>query len=191
MIKPVVDNIFLSFGTLVPLTTLFSSEGTVGGGSGSGGGSSPNPTLLSSDDASGSGHLAFELEQLIKENQDLVEMKDVPLRNRYSGLETNIEGLILEYAADVIHKKSPDIPRNLLRALSSACGLNGVRSWVVSRLEQWLHNGKLGRVAQELLLHLCVNTNCNTSSDIEVISNISKLKMKTKPLTHFYCLALR
>lgn len=110
---------------------------------------------------------------------------------RYSSQETIIEGLIIDYAADVIHKKAPEIPKNLLKSLSFACGLSEVRAFVVCRVEQWLHNGKSGRQAQELLLHLCLNANCNTSSDAEVVTQISKLRMKTKPLLHFYSIALR
>ncbi len=83
------------------------------------------------------------------------------------------------------------LQKNNYSHINSLILLYRIRTFLISRIEQWLHNGKLGRVAQELLIFLCVNVNCNTPSDIEVISSISKLRMKTKPLTHFYCTAVR
>lgn len=106
-----------SFGTLNPSPNLLQNDGALGNT----GGGSPNP-VGPADDPSSSGNLSTELEQLIIENNDLMDL-DVPLRNRYSGLEENVESLILDYTAELVLKKSPDIPRNLLRSLSSTCGL--------------------------------------------------------------------
>lgn len=102
-----------------------------------------------------------------------------------------MENIIVEHVNDVLTKKAPDVPRNLIKTVSQACGLSGVRSFAVSRLEQWLHNPKCGRQAQELLLTVCANANCNTNADSEVISQLSKLRMKTKPLMLFHAVAVR
>lgn len=102
-----------------------------------------------------------------------------------------IDNIITEYANEILTKKAPDIPRNLVKALSQACGLSGVRGFVVNRLEQWLHNPKCGRQAQELLLTSCVNANCNTTTDAEMVTQITRLRMKTKPLMLFHAVAVR
>ena len=99
--------------------------------------------------------------------------------------------MILEYAKEFIQRKTTELPRNLLRALASSCGLPGVRAFVVTRIEQWLHNPKCARNAQELLLYLCVNSKCSATTDIETVAQISKLRMKTKQLTQFYSMAMR
>jgi integrator complex subunit 1 len=185
LLKPLVENLLVSFGTILPSTTLLPASD---GGAGSGGGSSPSQLVIN-EDSSGSGHfMVDELKQIIQEQNDWSEYS---MKNRYASLEINVETIIVDFATEVVQKKSPDIPKNLLKALSSVCGLSGVRTWIVTRVEQWLHNGKLGRVAQELLLHLCVNSNCNTPSDMDVISQVSKLRMKTKPLINFHSIALR
>jgi len=110
---------------------------------------------------------------------------------RYAGKEAVIETVITDYAQELLTKKTPDIPRNLVKSLAQACGLSGVRAFVVNRLEQWLHHPKIGRHAQELLLTLAVNANCNTNADAEVVTQITKLRMKTKPLSMFHATSVR
>lgn len=111
--------------------------------------------------------------------------------SRFAGKEAVLETLITEYANELLTKKAPDIPRNLVRALSQACGLSAVRSFIVNRLEQWLHNPKCGRNAQESLLTVCANANCNTNTDAELVTQITKLRMKTKPLMLFHAVSVR
>jgi len=111
---------------------------------------------------------------------------------RYYGKEDQLESIVLDYSQGLIHKKMPDIPRNLMKSLSAACGLPGVRSFVVTRIEQWLHSSKVGRFAQDLLMYLAVNVGCSTVSDIEILTHLcTRLKMKTKPLLNFYCIAVK
>lgn len=102
--------------------------------------------------------------------------------------------MIVEYAKEIIQKRSPELPKNLFRMLSSSCGLQEVRSFVISRIEQWLHNPKCSKQAQELLMYLCVNAKSYKSPGAEggqYIVQICKLRMKTKQLTQLFSIAMR
>jgi len=175
--KEFIENLLVSFGTIVPSSHLLT---TGEGGGGIGGPASPLPSSL--DEL----NLHEEIKVILDENP-----LDMPLQNRFDGQENTIERMIIEFSSELLHKKTPEVPKNLLKSLSFSSGLSGVRGWVVGKLEQWLHNGKTGRNAQELLMYVCVNANCNTNADIEIVSSLSRLKMKTKPLTHVYSQAIK
>ena len=100
-----------------------------------------------------------------------------------------LENIVLEHAKEVIQRRAPDIPKNVLKALSSACGLVGIRAFAVLKLEAWIHHQKCSRQAQELLLHLCVNANAEI--DNELVLSILKLRLKTKPLINFFAQAVK
>jgi hypothetical protein len=88
-------------------------------------------------------------------------------------------------------KKPSEISKNLMKALIACCGLTPVRVFVVAHIEQWIHSPKSSRQAQQLLLSLCVNSNCNSSVDAEVVVEISKLKIKSKQMSQFFASAIR
>lgn len=48
----------------------------------------------------------------------------------------------------------------------------------VSKLEMWLQNAKLMRSAQDLLVYVCFNSIAETQRDIEVISQLIKIRLK-------------
>lgn len=63
-----------------------------------------------------------------------------------------------------------------------------------SRLEAWLHSGKLWRAAQELLAHVCANahaTGPSAARDHEVLAQLVRMRLKTKPLQAAYQACLR
>lgn len=66
-----------------------------------------------------------------------------------------------------------------------------VRVLVAPRLEVWLQNPKLTRPAQELLMSLCVNCIGHTQRDVEVISALVKIRLKTKNLINNYLAGVR
>jgi integrator complex subunit 1 len=188
--KPFLDVLLLSFGTLLPPPHLLpsdssSSSSSLGGGGGAP--SSPLPSSMGLEDI----NLLDEIKSLLSDNP--LSPPDLSSTNpRFAPSTLSlVERSIVDFASDLLSKRSPEIPRNLLRSLSFACGLSSVRSFALPRLEQWIHSGKVGRLAQELLLHVAVNANCNTSADAECVTSLSKLRMKTKPLVHFYAVALR
>ncbi|XP_046854864.1 integrator complex subunit 1-like [Xenia sp. Carnegie-2017] len=81
--------------------------------------------------------------------------------------------------------------RNLLRLMSAACGISDVRLLASQRLETWLQNPKLNRPANELLMSVALNCHTHSLDDIEVISNIIKMRLKTKQLAAHYITCIR
>jgi integrator complex subunit 1 len=59
------------------------------------------------------------------------------------------------------------------------------------RLEMWLQNPKLMRPAQELLMSVCLNCSTHTQRDVEVISQLVKIRLKTKALINLYLSCIR
>lgn len=99
-----------------------------------------------------------------------------------------VEGIVLDTVKEQLaRRQSSDlINRNFLKMLTSLCGLTEVRLLIAPRLEAWLQNPKLMRPAQELLMSLCVNCTAHTIKDVEIISNLIKMRLKTKALSNYY-----
>ncbi|BES89143.1 integrator complex subunit [Nesidiocoris tenuis] len=119
-------------------------------------------------------------------DSDTVEV--TPPSNRFRWNKEMIENLVLETVKDQLtRRQSTDlINRNFLKMLNSLCGVGEVRLLVASRLENWLQNPKLVRSAQELLMSLCVNCSSHSMKDVEAISCLIKIRLKTKALSNFY-----
>jgi integrator complex subunit 1 len=66
-----------------------------------------------------------------------------------------------------------------------------VRVTSAPRLEMWLQNPKVMRPAQELLMSVCVNCSTHTQRDVEVISHLVKIRLKTKALINLYLSCIR
>lgn len=66
-----------------------------------------------------------------------------------------------------------------------------VRVASAPRLEMWLQNPKVMRPAQELLMSVCVNCSSHTQRDVEVISHLVKIRLKTKALINLYLSCIR
>ncbi|XP_034943269.1 integrator complex subunit 1 isoform X2 [Chelonus insularis] len=92
-----------------------------------------------------------------------------------------------EAVKEVLNRRQPDaITKNSLKFFSSTCGLVEVRNLVVPRMEMWLHNPKLMKPAQELLIYVCYNCTTHTQRDVEVISHLVKMRLKTKAVVNLY-----
>lgn len=50
---------------------------------------------------------------------------------------------------------------------------------------------QLTRPAQELLMSLALNCNSHSSEDVEVISNLIRMRLKTKPLANHYVACIK
>ncbi|XP_032686897.1 integrator complex subunit 1 isoform X2 [Odontomachus brunneus] len=106
---------------------------------------------------------------------------------RYSHCMENIESIVLEAVKEQLNRRQPEsITRNFLRLLSATCGFVEIRNIAVPRLEMWLHNPKLMRPAQELLSYVCYNCTTHTQRDVEVISQLVKMRLKTKAVINMY-----
>ncbi|XP_011642756.1 integrator complex subunit 1 isoform X2 [Pogonomyrmex barbatus] len=115
------------------------------------------------------------------------EKIEFPVGPRYAHCVENIESIVLEAAKEQLNRRQPEtITRNFLKLLSSACGFVEIRNIAVPRLEVWLHNPKLMRPAQELLIYICYNCTSHTQRDVEVISQLVKMRLKTKAVINLY-----
>jgi integrator complex subunit 1 len=112
---------------------------------------------------------------------------DLPVCPRYTHCLEIVENIILEVVKEQLNRRQPEtITRNFLKLLSSACGFVEIRNIAVPRLEMWLHNPKLMRPAQELLSYICYNCTSHTQRDVEVISQLVKMRLKTKAVINLY-----
>ncbi|KAG5319212.1 INT1 protein, partial [Pseudoatta argentina] len=115
------------------------------------------------------------------------EKIEFPISPRYAHCVENIESIVLEAVKEQLNRRQAEtITRNFLKLLSSACGFVEIRNIAVPRLEVWLHNPKLMRPAQELLIYICYNCTSHTQRDVEVISQLVKMRLKTKAVINLY-----
>ncbi|ELT96897.1 hypothetical protein CAPTEDRAFT_224526 [Capitella teleta] len=175
-----VENIQSAFNTKMPKLSMLSSD--AGFKESSGG--SPNPTTPMDDDDSLSA-MPGALKSIID-----VEM-DSLIYPRYIYQQVSIETTVLDTLREHLSRRTDIGSRNLLRFMTAACGYPEVRSLAVQRLEMWLQNPKLTRAAQDLLMSVCMNCDQNSSQDVDVMSQISKIRMKTKNLINHYMLCIK
>lgn len=118
---------------------------------------------------------------------------EFPVMPRYNGAYDAVEAIVSDAIKEQVSRRQPpeNTTRNFLRMLSATCGLVEVRLTAVQRLEMWLQNPKLQRPAQELLMYICVNCSTHTQRDIEVMSNIIKIRLKPKALINFYLSSIK
>ncbi|XP_061848569.1 integrator complex subunit 1 isoform X2 [Colius striatus] len=182
--KTFVDNIQTAFNTkMPPKTMLLHGEAGRSGGDLSAG-SSPHPSMTEEEDS--------QSELLIAEEKMSPEQEG-QLMPRYDDLAESVEEYVLDMLRDQLNRRQPmdNVSRNLLRLLTAACGYKEVRQMAVQRLEMWLQNPKLTKPAQDLLMSVCMNCNTHSSEDMEVISNLIKIRLKPKVLLNHYMLCVR
>ncbi|NXD93095.1 INT1 protein, partial [Chaetorhynchus papuensis] len=182
--KTFVDNIQTAFNTKMPPKTVL-LHGEVGRSGGDlSAGSSPHPSMTEEEDS--------QSELLIAEEKMSPEQAG-QLMPRYEDLAESVEEYVLDMLRDQLNRRQPmdNVSRNLLRLLTATCGYKEVRQMAVQRLEMWLQNPKLTKPAQDLLMSVCMNCNTHSSEDMEVISNLIKIRLKPKVLLNHYMLCIR
>ena len=139
---------------------------------------------------------------------------------RFTFIADTVNALTADLVKDRLSRRMPDINpgagmvgpgaalgggltgKNLIRTLTSSCGLQDVRSLAVQKLEIWLQNPKLARLAQVLLLLLLATPNRfsfvfrNTLTFLQTISNSSVVKCpplnwKVACSMHSHCVTRR
>ncbi|XP_029692684.1 integrator complex subunit 1 isoform X1 [Takifugu rubripes] len=182
--KNFVDNIQTAFGTKMPPKSMLLQADTGRSGGDLSAGSSPHPSTPDEDDA--------QAELLIAEEK-LSPEDEGQIMPRYDELAESVEDYVLEVLKDQLNRRQPmdNVSRNLLRLLTATCGYKEARLMAVQRLEMWLQNPKLTRPAQDLLMSLCMNSNTHGADDMEVISNLIKIRLKPKVLLNHYMLCVR
>lgn len=177
-----VENICTGFGTRVPPKSMLQPELSALTPSGRDG--------LGIDDDSAEATTGSDTFRSLESSSN-----DCPTQPRYAHLLPSIEKLVLDTVKDQLNRRqAPDSStRNLLRLLSATCGIGEVRVMASygGRLEHWMHNGKLMKPAQELLTYICYNVTGQTSRDQEVLANLVKMRLKTKPLINIYMSCLK
>ncbi|XP_040447164.1 integrator complex subunit 1 isoform X3 [Falco naumanni] len=182
--KTFVDNIQTAFNTKMPPKSML-LHGEVGRSGGDlSAGSSPHPSMTEEEDS--------QSELLIAEEKMSPEQAG-QLMPRYEDLAESVEEYVLDMLRDQLNRRQPmdNVSRNLLRLLTATCGYKEVRQMAVQRLEMWLQNPKLTKPAQDLLMSVCMNCNTHSSEDMEVISNLIKIRLKPKVLLNHYMLCVR
>ncbi|XP_062264051.1 integrator complex subunit 1 isoform X1 [Platichthys flesus] len=182
--KNFVDNIQTAFGTKMPPKSMLLQVDTGRSGGDLSAGSSPHPSTPDEDDS--------QTELLIAEEK-LSPEGDWQVMPRYEELSESVEDYVLDVLRDQLNRRQPmdNVSRNLLRLLTATCGYKEARLMAVQRLEMWLQNPKLTRPAQDLLMSMCMNCNTHGADDMEVISNLIKIRLKPKVLLNHYMLCVR
>uniref|UniRef100_A0A3B3B352 Integrator complex subunit 1 n=1 Tax=Oryzias melastigma TaxID=30732 RepID=A0A3B3B352_ORYME len=179
--KNFVDNIQTAFGTKMPPKSMLLQADT-GRTAGDLSASSPHPSTPDEDDS--------QTELLIAEEK--LSPEDEGQVMPYEELSESVEDYVLDVLRDQLNRRQPmdNVSRNLLRLLTATCGYKEARLMAVQRLEMWLQNPKLTRPAQDLLMSLCMNCNTHGADDMEVISNLIKIRLKPKVLLNHYMLCV-
>lgn len=178
-----IENICTAFGTKTPPKSMLQPELNTGG-----------IILVSSreatDEDSGEGNTSNGNTELPKSIENQIVCSVQP---RYDNISANIEKLVMDTVKEQFNRRqAPDcLTRNFLRFLSSVSGIGEVRAMAVTRLELWIHNGKLMKPAQELLTYICYNVTSHSARDHEVLSNLVKMRLKTKALINIYMGCIR
>ncbi|XP_060529675.1 integrator complex subunit 1 [Cylas formicarius] len=176
--KPFVDNIVTAFNTKLPPASLLRSD---------------TWTSAARDTSSPLTVNSLDEDEAFGEQKLLVEGWQTKTQPRYVHAQEQVEQIVLEAIKELLaRRQQPEtISKNFVRFLSTASGLNEIRVIGVSRIEAWLHNHKLMKPAQELLAHLCYNCSANSQRDLEVIAQLSKLRLKNKPMVNYFNNCLR
>lgn len=178
--KPFIDNVITAFNTKMPPSSLLKSETWSLTGRDT---SSPLTINIADND-----------DETFSEHKIMVDSWSLKVYPRYTQSQENVEKIILECIKEQITRRQQQpeaITKNFVRFLSTACGLVEIRLIAVSRIETWLHNHKLMKPAQELLAYLCYNCSAMSQRDLEVIAQLSKLRLKNKPMVNFFNNCLR
>ncbi|XP_069784447.1 integrator complex subunit 1 [Narcine bancroftii] len=183
--KTFVENIQTAFNTKIsPKSMLLQADGGRIGGDLSAGGS-PHPSTPEDDDN--------QTELLIAEEKLSPDVEAGQVMPRYEDLAESVEDYVIDMLRDQLNRRQPmdNVSRNLLRLLTATCGYKEVRLMAVQRLEMWLQNPKLTRPAQDLLMSVCTNCSSHGTEDMEVISNLIKIRLKPKVLLNHYMLCIK
>ncbi|XP_069965163.1 integrator complex subunit 1 isoform X6 [Bactrocera oleae] len=113
--------------------------------------------------------------------------------NRFSDIENAVEKMVVDAIKEQLNKRQQTdwYTRNFLKFLCSTAGLGEVRYLCITRLELWIHNGKLVKYAQQLLYYICYNIKENHTKDHEVLAILVKIRLKTKPSLNFFMFCIK
>lgn len=182
--KEFVENILTAFNTKSPPKNklLSAAEGTKSGEQS--GNSSPSLSVCEDEEKS------IDSDSL---KSGFGDADNSPVTPRYTYQQEMIETDVLEIVREQLNKRQPmdGSTRNLIRLMTATCGSGEIRLTAAQRLEMWLQNPKLARSAQDLLMSVCLNCDQSSSMDMETIIQLTKIRLKTKPLINHYLACMR
>ncbi|XP_037940861.1 integrator complex subunit 1 [Teleopsis dalmanni] len=178
------SNLCAAFNTIIPNQSLLQLESST---------QQQRMISLSTEDDSGdntSFGVDFNAQSLRLECE---QKRNGQVCSRFDSSSETIEKEVIEAVKEQLNKRQQQecYTRNFLKFLCTTSGLVDVRFLTISRLELWIHNGKLTKLAQHLLAYICLNIKSKSSKDHEVLASLVKMRPKTKPLINFYMACLK
>ncbi|KAI8492608.1 Integrator complex subunit 1 [Branchiostoma belcheri] len=130
----------------------------------------PSPTQFGDDDDKSS-----DVSEGLTTSERLTP-DDQTITPRYTFMQESIEGYILDTLKDQLTRRQAmdNLSRNLIRLMTVTCGY-----------------AELTRPAQELLMSVCLNCVTQDPQDVEVVSALIRVRLKTKPLINHYNSCMR
>uniref|UniRef100_A0A1I8PSA0 Uncharacterized protein n=1 Tax=Stomoxys calcitrans TaxID=35570 RepID=A0A1I8PSA0_STOCA len=194
---PFIKNVAAAFKTRQPQLTFLQSDGNTSGAgtptmtTPTTGGTQPNLPINVDDDSCDNS----EASGSAKPSEFKLGASDTyfDAKNRYIDSERIVEKYVTEAIKEQLNKRQQQecYTRNFLKFLCTTSGLVEVRHLCISRLELWIHNGKLVKFAQELLSYICFNVRAKHFKDHEVLAILVKMRLKAKPLINFYMACIK
>lgn len=119
--------------------------------------------------------------------------EELQLNSRFFHIQETVEKLVADTVKEQFNRRqsSDFLTKNLLKFASTSSGLPEIRTLAITRLELYLHNAKMVKPAQDLLEYICYNLSATQAKDQEVLSQLLKMRLKTKPLINIYMNCLK
>lgn len=183
--SPFVKNICAAFGTRTPHLSLlrWDANTTVSG-------QTHRDSITVDDDSGDNSTQSLDATPYMQGELDQTD-SICSVKRRFP--DTVVQKHVSDAIRDQLNKRQQqdNYTRNFLKFLCSTAGIAEVRCLSISRLELWIHNGKLVKFAQQLLSYICFNIKGKNSQDNEVLLVLIKMRLKTKPLINHYMSCLK
>ncbi|XP_030383535.1 integrator complex subunit 1 [Scaptodrosophila lebanonensis] len=183
---PFVKNICAAFKTRAPPLSLLRWDATSMTS-----GQAHRDSVIVDDDSGDNSTQSMDASPTL--NADLEQMTDALCAVKRRFTDSTVQKLVCDAIKDQLNKRQQqdNYTRNFLKFLCTTSGIGEVRCLSISRLELWIHNGKLVKFAQQLLSYICFNIKERSSQDNEVLLVLVKMRLKTKPLINHYMSCLK
>jgi len=183
---PLVKNICAAFKTRTPHISLLRWDVSTALPSGQ----SHRDSMTVDDDSGDNSTQSLDASPLNTESEPIPDAM-CTTKPRFS--DTVVQKHVSDAIRDQLNKRQQqdNYTRNFLKFLCTTSGIAEVRCLSISRLELWIHNGKLVKFAQQLLSYICFNIKGRNTQDNEVLLVLVKMRLKTKPLINHYMSCLK
>ncbi|XP_017070311.1 integrator complex subunit 1 [Drosophila eugracilis] len=183
---PLVKNICASFKTRTPHISLLRWDVSTALPSGQ----AHRDSMTVDDDSGDNSTQSLDASPLNTESEPISDAM-CTTKPRFS--DAVVQKHVSDAIRDQLNKRQQqdNYTRNFLKFLCTTSGIAEVRCLSISRLELWIHNGKLVKFAQQLLSYICFNIKGRNTQDNEVLLVLVKMRLKTKPLINHYMSCLK